>query len=278
MEWFIAALLVPIIQATANLLQKIGLKERSTSVFTFLFTVLSFFMLLPFLPFVEFDWRVIVIFLNSILGSIGFYYSMKGIKELDLSEAGPIIANLSVVFTGVIETLIGQRFELIDLIGIGMILVGGYLLETNFRRTRFRVTKGFKYLVINAIIYGICVNIDRRIMLTGMSPFSFIFFITMFVSINLGILVLVKGKVSEVKTVWKRSSKLVLGIGALVVAYRVLQLYAVSLAPATFVIALKRLSAPISVILGGKILSEKYLRYRFLASIIMLFGALILIM
>ncbi len=282
MEWFIPALLVPVFQSLANLLQKVGLKGRSTSVFAFLFTfisfiLLSFMLLLPLGITTKLDWRIGAIFINSILGSTGFYYSMKGLKELDLSEAAPIMANLSLIFTGIIEIIIGERFTLLDLVGIGMIIIGSYLLETNFGKRGFQISKGFKYLLINAVVYGICANVDRQIMRTGFPPVLYVFFATMFISINLGLLVWKKRKFMEVKRVWENSFLLVIGISILLVSYRVLQAYAMALAPATLVISIKRLSPLLSVVLGGKVLSEKYIIYRLVASLIMVAGAGIII-
>lgn len=278
MNWIIAALLVPVFQSIASLMEKIDLNRDNAAVFSFLFTCISFIILIPTYKLIHINLEFIgILFVDAALASIAFYYGMEAMQSLDLSEDAPL-ANLSIVLTGIIEYLLGQSFTLLDITGITLILLSSYFLETDFKMKLPKLKRGVEYVLIAAFIYSITANIDRKLLSSGLSPLTYLFFAMLFGGITLGILVLVTHKSKRVSPTWKKSKHLIIGSSIFATLYRFLQAYAVSLAPVTIVVSLKKLSSIISVILGGEILKEKHMFHRIIASTIMIAGAILLVM
>ncbi len=284
MYWWIPAILVPVISGFSVYFDKVGLKRAKTSVFGFLFSLFIALILSPLVTMVEIKTNLLpFMYLASVMGSIALYLSLRVVKEDDISVVSPIVGSINPLLTWFMATtLIGEKVSSLQLLGILVVMFGGVLLSLEGKAIKgIKNKKTILYLVLALFLYATASTIDKYLMNQGLSVVTYMVIMHWFATFNLGIILSIRhGKEIGyvVKNALSSDWRYILIASILILAYRGLQIYAISLGPVSLVLALKRLSALVAVILGGELLHEKYWIRRLIAGAIMAIGGLMVVL
>ena len=132
-NWVILTMLSAFILALHIVLQKKVLRRGHASEYLTTFSIVSWVLILPFIGQIDFGmsartWTMLVI--KSILASVSWILITKAYKHMEISTVEPL-KNVNAVFLVIFAIpLLGERLEMQQFFGIGLILFGGYLLET----------------------------------------------------------------------------------------------------------------------------------------------------
>ena len=290
MDWFWLAFISAVFSALSAVYEKKALFSSDALNFTFLISIITLLFSLPFFGMIEYDnlfsLSMLVLLLKTVLNAAAFLFVMYSIKNLEISEALPLLALTPglVAVLGVI--LINDYLTLYEWFGILLMLTGTIILEVRRhnngtgKRSRltlaalFRFSK-YSYVIIALILFTITSLLDR-VLLTDLrlSPYSFMAFQQLFYAVIFTIVVLIKynGVMQPFKGVSKQMLYLLIIVSVSTVIYRFTQIEATKMAPAALVLSVKRLSVLMAVILGGKLFREREQLRRIMAVIIILAG------
>ena len=135
--------------------------------------------------------------------------------------------------------------------------------------------KGTRYMLIVATIWGVSVNLDK-IAINNSSITQHIIFMNLFIFISLSIYLLVTKQFSwgSVKPVKGR----LLLISFFTATTFIFHMIALSLTYVAYVVAMKRMSGPIAVLLGHFFMKEPNIRARLIGSLIMVLGVALIVL
>lgn len=290
MEWFILAFASALFSAGAALSQKKVLFKIEALDFSFIVSVLTLIFTIPFFFWIDFNLltfeNLSVLYVKTILATFAFLCVMLVIKNLEISEALPLMI-LTPGFVAVFAfILIGDELSSKEVAGITLLIIGTYILETAGKKDvihPFRIIfKSRNHLyVLLALLFFTASSILDRFLVTDLKlePKAFMGFQHIFYAFNFCLIYLIRNKkLIEVKNFNSKSILLwIILIAVLTVAYRYTQIEAIKLAPVALVLAVKRISVFISTIAGGKIFKEKNLYWKAFATVVLIAGALMLL-
>lgn len=212
---------------------------------------------------------------------------MLAIKNLEISEALPLLA-LSPGLVAILGVLLIQdRLMLNEWIGLFLMLIGTYILELRKDdksilepfKSLLRFSK-YKYVFFALILFSMTSLIDRVLLKDfKLPPYTFMAYQQLFFALIFTTLVLLRNKkFSEVFKPWNRNVLyLVLLISVFTVIYRYTQIEATKIAAVALVLSVKRLSVLMAILIGGKLFKESNILKRALAAAIILTGLIILV-
>jgi drug/metabolite transporter (DMT)-like permease len=211
---------------------------------------------------------------------------MLSMKNLELSEALPLLA-VSPAFVALLAfVFIGDNLRLVEWAGIFLIVAGTYILEikrgeSNLFAPFKNIFRSAKYVyVLTAVVLFTITSLMDRVLLKGykLPPYTFMAYQQLFYAVIFMAIVLVKRKnpILPFRNINRDIWLMILLVAIFTVIYRFTQIAAVKLAPVALVLAVKRISVLIAVILGGKLFKEQNLRRRLIAAIIILIGITLL--
>ena len=294
MAWYGYALLSALAIATVGLLQKKTLQHQHTAEYVAIFGIIK---VLIFFSVTQsaIQWTVpntilIWLLIDGLVGATAFFMVAKATRLLELSTAMPIlsldpglVALLALVF-------LGERITGTQLIGLGLMLIGTYILElrhypagwwtkANFRPGMlfdpFRELakgRGGHFAILGLIFFSISGVIDRFV-LQHVTPTTYLAYILPTMAV---VYILFFLRAKQPLEILRPGRGYVIFIIILIAALHLgsnfAQAKAVSLAAVGLVIAVKRLSVLIDVIVGGKFFHEHNLMQKAVASTIMLAG------
>ena len=221
------------------------------------------------------------------LNILAFTLYTRAIKIADLSLTVPLVT-LTPLFLLVTSPLIVQEWPTeLDAIGVILLIVGSYVLNLNPRQgftlaplRAMAVNPGSRMMIGVAFLWSITSNFDKVGTLNSSSLF---WGMSLFGTIAVGMVPFVA------RRVWQQGAGCVLGelrsqaqfisLAGLFNSVGVtLQFIALTMAPVAQVIAVKRMSALISVGFGYLLFGEKGLKERLLGAAIMVSGVAIMAM
>ncbi len=286
--WIVLALLSAFLTGVVSIIdRKILLKEHAME-FSAIFSLTNAILVLFLIPFVDFNIKLfdlLFIYLISWFGTLGFLFSIKAIRHMQLSSLLPFVN-----FSPVIAALLGVVFlnEILSLkqwTGIILLLAGGYMLETrnvsNYREFFRNIIKSrsLHYLFLALLFYSFTSIADRYIITKITDNNTYLFFVLIFIAFNFFLMSsLVYGGIGDIKKGLAKNWKLLAVAGLLTFIYRVAYVYSLSLADdLASVLSVKRLSVLFGVVLAGTFLHEKGLGKKIIATLIMLVGVGLLV-
>ena len=288
MLWIILALFSAFLTAVVSIIDKKILLREHAMEFSAIFSLTNAILVLFFIPFVDFHIKLadlLFIYLVSWFGTLGFLFSIKAIRHMQLSSLLPFVN-----FSPVIAALLGVLFlnEVLNLkqwTGIILLLAGGYVLETrnvaNYREFFRNIirSKSLHYLFLALLFYSFTAIADRYIITKITDNNTYLFFVLIFIAFNFFLMSsLFYGGIKDMKRGLVKHWKLFVFAGFLTFIYRVSYIYSLSLADdLASVLSLKRLSVLFGVVLAGSFLHEKGLGKKIIATLIMLVGVALLI-
>ncbi len=229
---------------------------------------------------------VLLLFVGSAFGTLGFLYISRSMKALDVSVVSPLTNFNPVALVVLASIVLGEKLVPRQLIGILLVLFGAYLLErmahTVSRANRAGkgvVGLAFSFAAASAVLYGFSSVIDKTV-LWVISPLQYILLAHVFIAVNFAILsgVWKLSRVAKLSGLLGRKNGLFLFSSLLTIAYRLLQATAVSLAPVSLVIPIRHLGSLVSTAVGGKLFKEEKLAEKLAIGAMMLVGTYFIIL
>lgn len=290
MEWFILAFASALFSAGAALSQKKVLFKLEALDFSLIVSVLTLIFTIPFFFWIDFTLltfeNLSVLYIKTILATFAFLCVMLVIKNLEISEALPLMI-LTPGFVAVFAFIfIGDELSTKEVGGIALLIIGTYILETAGRKDiihPFRVilkSKNHFYVFLALILFTASSILDRFLVTDlKLEPRAFMGFQHIFYAFNFLLIYFIRNKkLIQIKNYNGKSILLwIVLIAVLTVAYRYTQIEAIKLAPVALVLAVKRISVFISTLAGGKIFKEKNLYWKAFATVVLIAGALMLL-
>lgn len=220
-----------------------------------------------------FWWTFILSIPINIMAYVLYLYAIK-LSPITLSVPFLAFTPAFMILTGFL--VLGETITLWGTIGIGLIIIGSYILhfkkfQKNFSApfSAFIHEKGSWLMFIVAIIFAFAAVIGKKAMLHS-SPlfFSYYFFLVFNLLTLTGLLI-------WRKTIWQKiitNTPKGLWLGSLLMLHISFHALAISISTAVYMIAVKRSSILFSVLLSWLILKEEDIRYRGLGALLMFAG------
>ncbi len=286
MTWFLLASCTALFEALKDVASKQSLKSLDEYVVLWAFTGVGALALVPVLLLTtgwpefgpRFGWAALF---GGSLNVFAYLCYIRAIKIADLSLTVPLVS-LTPLFLLVTSPLIVQEYPSWgDVFGVVVLIVGSYVLNlqttpTNEPRSSYwaplramATNPGSRLMLMVAFVWSITSNIDK-VGVQNSSPLMWV--IVLFSCVSCGTLpfALRRGKGAFVQAF--AQAKLLGLTGLLNIVGVGFQMWALTLAPVTQVIAVKRMSTLIAVLFGVFWFGESGLRERLLGAAIMVAG------
>ena len=285
MTWLILAFMSAVFSAVSTIFEKKSLFSLDALNFSYIVSIITLVFSVPFffaIPQAPSGISLLILFIKTVLAAAAFLFVMMSLKNLELSEALPLLA-VSPAFVAVLAFLfIGDELVAKEWIGIFLIVAGTYVLELKKQNgSIFDPFKTFlkspKYVhVLTAVILFTITALMDRILLKNfkLPPYTFMAYQQLFYALFFVFVVASKRRNLSIpfKTLNRETFILILLVAGLTIIYRYTQIEAVKLAPVALVLAVKRLSVLIAIIVGGRLFKENNVWRRVIATIIILAG------
>ncbi|HEX2869347.1 MAG TPA: DMT family transporter [Ignavibacteriales bacterium] len=289
MNWFILAFTSAVFSAMAAISQKKVLFKIEGLEFSFLVSIVSLIFSLPFIALTNYSTLVpanlFILFLKTIPGTAAFFLVMLSLKNLEISKALPLLAltpGLVAIFAFII---LKDELTLTETGGIVLLFIGTYLIETRPGQkifdpfTTLIKSKKHHYVLGALLLFTLTSIIDRWLLgRYKLMPEAFMGFQQLFMAFNfLAVIFFIKKKPLHVirsidTSVWKW----IVLIALLTIVYRYTEILAVRSASVALVLAVKRISVFIAVVIGGRLFKESSLLLRAAATVIIIVGLFVI--
>lgn len=284
MLWIILSLMTALAVAVRDISVKSysrGLKTFEIAVLELLWSLPLFalgFLLVPVPDIKEGFWQAF--FISIPLNTVPYLLYILAIRLSPISLTVPFLSFTPVfmIFTGFV--ILGESINIWGGIGILLIVAGSYVL--NYDKTKkgfFKPLaalfheKGSWIMLIVAFLYSFAAVIGKKAIVLSSALYFSYFFFTVFNSLILLLLFIVKRESFQVVT---RNKAKGVWLGGLFMSHLTTHGLAIAISTAVYMIAIKRCSILISVLLGFLILKETDIKSRGLGAILMFCGALLI--
>lgn len=280
MVWFSFAFLSALFAALRNLLAKQQLEDINEYVIAWSSRFFSLILLLPLLlksekPHLghQFQTAFIVTLILQIFANLLYF---RALKASDLSLTAPMISFTPLFLLVTSPLIIGEFPSLIDLLGIFLIVGGSYVLNLQNKQENFLspfITlvkeKGTRLMLVVAVLWSILANLNKL----GTANSSAIFWATATSATVSSALFFIMLSQSKIKLKQIRAKFFFLLVNGILQGLIMLcSLKAFELTLVANVVAIKRISILISVLLGHCFFGEQGLQQRLTGAVIMFIG------
>lgn len=289
MSWFAVALISALLSAFAAITQKKVLYKLGALEFSFILSIVNLIFSIPFFFFIDYETinilNLSILFAKSIIGVAAFLCVMIALKNLEISNALPLLA-LTPGFVAVFAfLLLGESLKAIEVIGLIFLIAGTFILESKnlkefiFPKNVLIKLKYHRFIIIALFLFTASSILDKLLLIKlNLSPisltaFQHIYFAVIFSTVYL----IFKTKEASPVSVQKDNLGWIALISVLTIGYRYTQIVAVSLASVALVLAIKRTSVFWATVIGGKLFNDKDLLKRSIAAILILIGAILIL-
>lgn len=290
MTWFFVALISAFLSAFAAITQKKVLFNLGALEFSFLLSLVNLLFSIPFFFFIDYDTintlNLSILFAKSIIGVGAFLCVMISLKNLEISNALPLLA-LTPGFVAVFAFIfLGESLKMIEVIGLIFLIAGTFILENkNFKElffpfSIFLKSKYHRFIILALLLFTASSILDKLLLVKlNLSPISLTAFQHIYFALLFSILYIFFRSKEEAAPVSIKKNNLgwIAFISILTIGYRYTQIVAVSLASVALVLAIKRTSVFWATVIGGKLFNDKDLLKRSLAAILILIGAILIL-
>ncbi|KKW36080.1 MAG: hypothetical protein UY82_C0030G0001, partial [Candidatus Uhrbacteria bacterium GW2011_GWC2_53_7] len=272
MNWFFIALISSFFSAFAAIVQKKVLFNRSPLEFSFLLAIVNLVFSLPF--FFAVDYTTInssnmsILFAKSLIGVAAFLCVMTALKNLQISNALPLLA-LTPGFVAIFAFfLLGESLKATEIIGLLSLITGTYILESKnlgeilFPLRVFFRSKYHRYVLAALLLFTASSIMDKMLLVKmNLSPislpaFQHLFFAFIFAAVYTSFK---KNREKILPNFKKKDILWIVLISLLTIGYRYTQVVSISLASVALTLAVKRTSVLWATIIGGKIFKDSNL-------------------
>ena len=290
MTWFFIALLSAFLSAFAAITQKKVLFDIGALQFSFLLSLVNLVFSIPFFFFIDYQTinsiNLLVLLIKSIIGVAAFFLVMLSLKNLEISNALPLLA-LTPGFVAIFAFLfLGESLKIIEVVGLVFLIAGTTILESKNSKGLFSPfiiflkSKYHRFILIALLLFTASSILDKLLLIKlNLSPISLTAFQHIYFAMFFSIFYLFFRNKETTAPV--RINKNTLGwialISIITIGYRYTQIVAVSMASVALVLAIKRTSVFWATLIGGKIFNDKNLLRRSIAAIMILIGAILIL-
>jgi len=290
MTWFAIALLSAFLSAFAAITQKKVLFSLGALEFSFLLSLVNLVFSIPFFFFIDYgtinSFNLLVLFIKSVIGVGAFFCVMLSLKNLEISNALPLLA-LTPGFIAVFAFIfLGEALKTAEVVGLIILMLGTYILESGnstkiiFPFSILLKSKYHRFVILALLLFTASSILDKLLLIKlNLSPISLTAFQHIYFAIMFSIIFFVFRKKTE--PLPSITNKINLGwialISVLTIGYRYTQVVAIGLASVALVLAVKRTSVFWATIIGGRIFSDKDLLKRSIAAVLILIGAILIL-
>ncbi len=290
MTWFAIALLSAFLSAFAAITQKKILFNLGALEFSFLLSLVNLVFSIPFFFFIDYgtinSFNLLVLFIKSVIGVGAFFCVMLSLKNLEISNALPLLA-LTPGFIAVFAFIfLGEALKTAEVVGLIILMLGTYILESGnstkiiFPFSILLKSKYHRFVILALLLFTASSILDKLLLIKlNLSPISLTAFQHIYFAIIFSIVFFIFRKKTE--PLPNITNKINLGwialISVLTIGYRYTQVVAIGLASVALVLAVKRTSVFWATIIGGRIFSDKDLLKRSIAAVLILVGAILIL-
>ncbi len=285
MLWFPLALSTAFFTAAGDALTKLYLRPLGTYKMAVGRVLAPIFFLLPLLlvqkwPHLDHTfWRTVAILLP--LETTALLCYMEALRVSPLSLTVPFLAFTPafMILTGAV--ILDERLSLQGILGIFLIVLGSYSLHLKSLRAGWLAPlaaifreRGSVFMLIVAFLYAIT-SVLGKLAVKHSNPlfFASFYFIVHGIFASLVLSLLFRAHPWRVV---RESPKGVFWVGLTQTAMVITHMWAISLAPAAYMIAVKRLSVLFGVLLGGIFFKEEDLLSRLFGASLMVAGVFLI--
>ncbi|MDH3267959.1 MAG: DMT family transporter [Ignavibacteria bacterium] len=290
MTWFFIALLSSFLSAFAAISQKKVLFKLNPVQFSFYLSIANLLLSIPFFFFVDYNtinsYNLSVLFIKSLIGVAAFLCVMTALKNLQISNALPLLA-LTPGFVAVFAFLfLGEALKFYEVLGLISLIAGTYILESkNLKEILFPLNVFFKskyhhYILAALLLFTASSVMDKLLLIKldftpiSLTAFQHFYFALMFFIIYFSF----KGKLeNHSPQINKTDVFWIILISVLTIGYRYTQIVSVSLASVALTLAVKRTSVLWATVIGGRIFKDSNLLKKIIAVLFILLGAILIL-
>ena len=290
MTWFAIALLSAFLSAFAAITQKKVLFNLGALEFSFLLSLVNLVFSIPFFFFIDYgtinSYNLTVLFIKSVIGVGAFLCVMLSLKNLEISNALPLLA-LTPGFIAIFAFIfLGESLKTQEVIGLMILIAGTYLLESQSLREIFYPfnvfirSKYHRFVILALLLFTASSILDKLLLVKlNLSPISLTAFQHIYFALLFSIIYFFFRKKSEpnTKNILSNNFGWIALISVLTIGYRFTQVAAIGMASVALVLAIKRTSVFWATVIGGKIFSDKDLLKRSISAVLILIGAILIL-
>ncbi len=290
MTWFILSILSAFLSAFAAITQKKVLFKVGALEFSFLLSIVNLLFSIPFFFFIDYATvnytNLAILFIKSMIGVAAFYCVMVSLKNLEISNALPLLA-LTPGFVAVFAfLLLGESLKIIEIVGLFLLIAGTFILESkNFKElfipfSVFIKSVYHRYIIFALLLFTASSILDKFLLIKlNLSPISLTAFQHIYFAVIFSIIYLFFKNKEQASSLEIKKNQLgwIALISVITIGYRYTQIVAVSLASVALVLAIKRTSVFWATVIGGKLFNDKDLLKRSIAAILILIGAILIL-
>lgn len=290
MQWFFIALLSSFLSAFAAITQKKVLFNRGPLEFSFLLSIVNLLFSIPFFFFIDYgtihSYNLFILFIKSVIGVSAFLCVMTALKNLQISNALPLLA-LTPGFVAVFAFIfLGESLKTPEVIGLISLIAGTYILESkNLKEILsplnvFLKSKYHHYVILALLLFTASSIMDKLLLIKlNLTPISLTAFQHLFFALLFLMIYFLYGGVKKFELINFNKKDLwwIVLISILTIGYRYTQIVSISLASVALTLAVKRTSVLWATIIGGKIFKDSNLLKKTIAVLFILLGAVLIL-
>ncbi len=206
---------------------------------------------------------------------------MRALSEGDISAVMPMLSftPLFLLVTGPI--IVGEIPHTQGIVGILFVVTGSYLLNINFKERdllgpfkSLLKNKGTRYMMIVSFLWSISAPFDK-LAVNNASIYQYMASLNLFIFVGLNTVVFSTGKFNRKQFIKARKNLFI--VSSFTVGSFIFHMTALSMTYVAYVVAMKRMSGVISVILGAVFLKEANFRNRIVGAIVMFAGVILIV-
>ncbi len=195
MTWFAVAIVSAFLSAFAAITQKKVLFNLGALQFSFLLSIVNLLFSIPFFFFIDYGTinsvNLLILFAKSIIGVAAFFCVMISLKNLEISNALPLLA-LTPGFVAVFAfILLGESLKSIEIIGLVFLITGTFILENKNLKNffSFNITlqsKYHRYIILALLLFTTSSILDKLLLIklnltpVSLTAFQHVYFAILF--------------------------------------------------------------------------------------------------
>lgn len=282
--WLLFALLNPVIESFRGVYSKKSSKTMHPLIVSLTNNIFPLFFLLPLLFFVEVNFTERFVLGVVVSGTINVFAVIlfhSSLSKGDISLVMPMLS-FTPLFMLVTSPIFVQEYPSTPgYIGILLIVIGSYLLNVNYRSASLFaplkslvVNKGSRYMLIVALLWSVSANFDK-IAIKESGIIAYLAFVNVVIAAGVTVIALIR-KPFKLKEIESGKTPLFI-FGLVATASFLVHSAAIQMASnVSYVIALRRTTGMISVLLGKWMFQEEQFKDRLLGSAIMFAGIIVI--
>ncbi|MEK9160639.1 MAG: EamA family transporter [Patescibacteria group bacterium] len=223
---------------------------------------------------------------SAVLSGLGLFFTFKALRTSDVSLVSPMTQLTPLILLVTSPIMIGESLTTAGVLGVVGIVFGSYAMslgsKDNTSANPFRSfarlfsDRGVQFALLASLLYGFSSNLDKMGVLAT-SPVWWIAIQALMMSLPVYLWMRFSSLRSHLVLTRRQFSYSILpgitsGTGSIV------QMIAISIWPVPYVIAVKRLSALVSVVSGAVLFKEENFFWRLIGALIMVLSTIAIIL